>query len=106
MRTIVNKPKRKNGNPVLDLGYGSSKQTEKTESGGPSGYSFPATNARNGSERADIVADSRLAKISSSRIDCSLDASWTVFAGTLFRCRLNCSKCLHWLAHVCVLAVT
>ena len=106
MGIIVNKPKQIIGIPVLDLGNGPSKQTEKIDSSCPGGDSLSVTKANNRFECAFLIADSWPAKISSSRIDRSLDASGTVFADTLFRRCFNRSKCLHWLAYVSVMAVT
>lgn len=47
MGIIVNKPAPNLGEPVLDLGYGTSKQTKKAESSSSSGDTFVTAKAGN-----------------------------------------------------------
>jgi hypothetical protein len=106
MRIIVNKPAQYLAEPVLDLGNGPSKQTEKAKSNGPSGDSFRIKKANNRFKRTSFVAYPWDAKVSGARTYRSSDAFGSIFAATVCGHRLNRCGVFYWVAYVPVMAIT
>lgn len=89
---------------MLDLSYGTSKQTKKAESSSSSGDTFVTAKAGNQLERTFLIAPSRLTKVFGSSTYRRFDAFGAPLATPIFGCFVNHREPVHRLAHVRVMA--